>query len=73
MKKEIYDNYGKCPKCGEKNEIIITDTLENTICECDTRCFICKHEDSWAYGWYESNRLEQPIDKLNKLPILETK
>ena len=42
-----------CPKCGGVNDINITDAIIGRICECETKCKKCGHENYWAYGHYQ--------------------
>ena len=53
----LYDSMRSCNKCGSnKNTIVVRDSIESTICECDTKCSICGFEDYWAYGFFESRQ-----------------
>lgn len=44
-----------CPKCGQDNEVTVTDRLEYVMCEARTTCRSCGHEDYWAYGFFENS------------------
>jgi hypothetical protein len=48
-----YDDKYVCPKCGGLNTVIVKDSINHDVCECETVCTHCKHNDYWAYGWYE--------------------
>lgn len=55
MEKEPkYDDYAICPNCGHHNKIFNVQYIGSSLCECKTYCFKCKHEDYWAYEFYES-------------------
>jgi hypothetical protein len=57
-----YDNKDKCPMCGSINNIINPEFDGSYLSECDTRCKKCGHEDSWAYGFYQSKIGKPPED-----------
>ena len=52
--KIMYDDYDKCTKCDGLNNVKITDITAGCVCEIETICSKCGHEDFWAYGFYES-------------------
>jgi len=45
-----YHNYNFCPVCNSNNKITKEDTINHDICECETECIKCGHENYWAYG-----------------------
>ena len=47
-----YQDYNICPVCGGSNTIEKVDDIGHIICEANTICTKCKHEDYWAYGFY---------------------
>lgn len=50
----IYHRKETCNNCGSLNEIHRTDSADNIIHECDTRCTSCGFRDHWALGFFES-------------------
>lgn len=50
-----YDDKRYCQMCGELNTIKSTDA-DNTeiICECETVCTHCGHEDYWVRGHFQT-------------------
>lgn len=53
----LYDSMRSCNRCGaNKNKILIKDSIESIICECETTCTVCGFEDYWAYGFFESGQ-----------------
>lgn len=51
-----YHDPGSCNKCGNENEITVTDSLEGRMLECNTKCKACGFEDYWAHGFFESSQ-----------------
>lgn len=58
MSEVKYDDKLFCVKCGSMNEITVKDRCDNIICECETLCSECGHEDYWATGFFESKKGE---------------
>ena len=51
-----YQYYDSCNKCGEVNDITVTDSMDGRLMECKTKCESCGFEDYWAHGWFESSQ-----------------
>ncbi|NRA76723.1 MAG: hypothetical protein HRU18_00825 [Pseudoalteromonas sp.] len=51
-----YHCHDSCNKCGEVNEVDVTDTMDGRMMECRTTCETCGHTDYWAHGWFESSQ-----------------
>jgi hypothetical protein len=54
--KTLYHNPYTCNKCGEKNEVIGKDYIENIPCEYETTCIVCGFVDYWVKGVFESSQ-----------------
>lgn len=53
-----------CNACGGVNSVAVKDTINHHVCEAETKCWDCGHEDYWAYGFFESGQhLESKCDK----------
>ena len=49
-----YHRKETCNNCGSLNEIQRTDSMDNIIHECDTKCTCCGFRDHWVHGFFES-------------------
>lgn len=45
-----------CNACTGTNEVTVKDTIEGHVCEAETVCKDCGHQDYWAYGFFESGQ-----------------
>ena len=50
-----YHKPTSCNHCGGTNDINVTDSLDDHMSECKTKCRDCGEEDYWAYGFFESS------------------
>ena len=64
MDKILFDCVESCNKCGNKNTVVIKDSIDGLPTECGTLCTVCGFEDYWGTGFFES-RLDG-YDKSNK-------
>ena len=61
---KIYHVIDSCNACGGDNEVKVKDTINYHICEAETVCSDCGHQDYWAYGFFESSQdIESKCDK----------
>ena len=51
-----YHCYDSCNKCGDVNDVQVTDSMEGHLMECKTKCIKCGFEDYWAHGFFESSQ-----------------
>ena len=60
----FYHVVDSCNACRGINSVVVKDTINNHVCEADTKCSICGHEDYWAYGFFESSQhIESKCEK----------
>ena len=62
-----YHRKETCNNCGSLNEIQRTDSEDNIIHECDTKCTCCEFNDHWARGFFES--MIDGYDKCEKYTV----
>lgn len=59
MKKKKYETPSTCPMCNGVNDIEIKGQIGYTVCEAETKCQKCGHDDYWAYGLYTPSQGEE--------------
>lgn len=50
---KYHDKY-KCVECEGVNDIEVSDSIDYTICECNTTCTECGFKSYWAYGFFNT-------------------
>lgn len=49
----MYDDVNFCNECDVGvNLVTALDYMDQVVCEAETKCILCGHESTWAYGHF---------------------